>query len=77
MQKQMTFPPAWVAEAKAMYDQYVAEHWAEEQEAMVGTGHEPEPPQSWEEFLIEYHYAELENAVFVDFVNNSLACPDE
>jgi hypothetical protein len=77
MKKQITFPPSWLAEARAVYDQYVNEHWEEEREVMVGTGYEPEPPQPWDDFLIEYHYAELENSVFIDFVNNHLACLDQ
>lgn len=76
MKKQITFPPAWLAEAKGAYDQYVEEWRAEEAERVVGTGTDPEEPQGWDEFLIEYHYAELENSVYVEVRNRHLDALD-
>lgn len=76
MKKQITFPPAWLAEAKAAYDQYVEEWRAEETERAIGTGEDPEEPQDWDEFLIEYHYAELECSVYVEARNRHMDALD-
>ena len=75
-EKKVSFPPAWLAEARSAYDAYKVEWESEEIEEAIATGNDPEPPQCWEDFLIEYHYAELEAAVFVSFVDQNLACFD-
>lgn len=74
--KQVSFPPAWIAEALSAYEGYKAEWEIEEAERSILTGDDPEPPQEWDDFLIEYHYAELEASVFVAFVSQNLACID-
>jgi hypothetical protein len=76
-EKKISFPPAWLAEARAAYDGYKAEWEQEEIERAIATGDDPVPPQGWDDFLIEYHYAELEASVFVSFVNQHLACIDD
>ncbi len=62
-QIKLEFPPEWLLQTKLVYQQYCEEWRVEEMERVLGTGDEPEPPQSWPEFLTSYHYAELENAV--------------
>lgn len=69
-QKQVTFPPGWLAEAREAYDTYKTDWEREEAEQSILTGDDPEPPQDWDDFLIEYHYAELENAVFIGFAGS-------
>ena len=73
MQDLIKIPPAWMAEARAAYDQYVAEWTREEAERVLGTGDDPEPPQDWPSFFSEYLYAELENSVYVDPSNPAIA----
>lgn len=68
MVKQISFPPAWLAEARKAYDAYRDEWDREESERAILTGDDPEPAQEWDDFLIEYHYAELESAVFVAYI---------
>lgn len=65
MKKEISFPPAWLGEVRESYLQYRAEWEREETERTLGTGDDPEPPQGWDDFLIEYHYAELEACISV------------
>lgn len=48
MTAQITFPPSWMAEARANYDRYVVEWRQEEAERAVLTGDTPEEPETWE-----------------------------
>lgn len=72
MKKQITFPAVWLAEARAAYDRYVVEWRIEEEERVLEGGGVPEAPQHWDDFLIEYHYAELENSVLVEVGNRHM-----
>lgn len=69
-EKKVTFPASWLAEAREAYATYKTDWEREEIEESILTGNPPEPPQDWDDFLIEYHYAELENAVFLGFAGS-------
>lgn len=73
MEGLIKIPPAWMAEAQEAYDQYKSEWEREEIERVLGTGDDPEPAQSWEDFFSEYLYAELENSVCVNVVSKAIA----
>jgi hypothetical protein len=65
MKKQISFPPAWLGEVRAAYDCYRIEWENEEAERERESGEPAEKPQGWDDFLIEYHYAELAACVGV------------
>lgn len=64
MRLSLRLPPSWLREARSIYEQYVFEWEREELERCGATDGVPEPPQSWPDFLSDYHYAELENSVW-------------
>lgn len=70
-------PPAWMAEVREAYRQYCDEWQKEEAERVLGTGDDPEPPQSWNLFFREYLYAELENSVYVGTANAAMSASFE
>jgi len=70
-------PPLWMAEARTAYAQYKEEWEREETERVLGTGDDPDPAQEWSSFFAEYLYAELENSVYVDVVNGTIASSNE
>lgn len=63
MELKVNLPGRWLAEVRDTYNAYVTEWIEEEAGRSVRMRVDPEPPQEWSDYLIEYLEAELENSV--------------